>query len=451
MLVIAIAFVCTATVQAQTVEADPAALKAFGDLVKSYRSHPALHVKSTVEISIKQGDNASNGSKVECDSTVGPDRAGVVKLRGYTCYLNQGKVNAVHEKTDHSYYTQEDDGSPYYALMSLFMDLPFPELALTIGEDEPTDVLMQLHPKAPWLQPVAVKTEQKDGRDVRIMELKSDHDVMTLTIDPKTDLIESAELVISGGDMVQEGTTLIYKHQFTNQIHKEPLPGSTFEFAPGQRQRVDMLASLAPRPRPGEGGPGNPDMPRGIGEGALVGKEAPTIVLATADNKAFDLEDERGRVVVLDFWASWCGPCLQALPKLHEVAKWASENELPVTVMTINVFEVQDPEKNNPDSRKESALKTWTNKKFTLPIAMDYTDQVAMAYGVQGIPSTVVIRSDGVVHAQHTGAGTDYVEMLKKEIKDALAEIEGAGAKDEPPAAEGAGGADGGADDEEGN
>ena len=126
MFVMATALACTASVQAQTVEADPVALKAFAELIKSYRSHPALHVKSTVEVSIKQGDNASNGSKVECDSTFAPARVGVVKLRGYTCYLNEGKVTAVHEKTDHSYYVQEDDGSPYYALMSLFMDLPFP-------------------------------------------------------------------------------------------------------------------------------------------------------------------------------------------------------------------------------------------------------------------------------------------------------------------------------------
>jgi len=440
MMVMGLAFALAPWVQAQTVEAEPAALKAFGELVKSYRERPASNVKSTVEVSIKQGDTASTGSTVECDSTFAPGRVAVVKLRGYSCFLNQGKLIAVHEKTEHSYFTQEDDGSPYYALMASFMDLPFPELALALGEDDPTEVLMQLHPKAPWLQPVAVKNEQKDGREVRIMELKSDHDVMTLTIDPKTSLIESAELVISGGDMVQDGTTLTYKHQFTNEVHNEPLPGSTFEFAPGQRQRVDMLAGLAPRPEPGAEDPGNPDMPRGIGAGALVGKEAPAIVLATADGKAFDLEDARGRVVVLDFWASWCGPCLQALPKLHEVAKWASDNELPVTVMTVNVFEVQDPEKNNPDSRLESALKTWKGKKFTLPIAMDYTDQVAMAYGVQGIPSTVVIRSDGVIHAQHTGAGSDYVEMLKKEIKDALAAVEGAEPEEAPPAENGADG-----------
>jgi len=433
LIVLAVAIMCSHASIAQSVEADPAALKEFGELIKSYRKHPALRVKSTVEISVKEGEAEATGSKVECESTFAPGRVGVVTLQGYTCYLHDGKLVAVHKETDHSYFTQPDDGSPYYALMTSFIDLPFPELALALGEDDPADVLMQLHPKAPWLQPVAVREEKGDSGDRRVLELRSDHDVMTLTIDSKLMLVESAKLVITGGDMVREGTTLTYQHQFVNEIHEQALPGSTFEFAPGQRQRVDVLAALAPRPLPGEEDAENPDQPRGIAAGALVGKEAPPIILATAEGKAFDLEDERGRVVVLDYWASWCGPCLQALPKLHEVAQWARENELPVTVVTINVFEVQNQDANNPDARLASALKTWKAKSFTLPVVMDYTDQTATAYGVRGIPSTVVIRADGIVHAQHTGAGADYVEMLKSDIKAAMEAVEEAGAMEEEP------------------
>jgi len=55
---------------------------------------------------------------------------------------------------------------------------------------------------------------------------------------------------------------------------------------------------------------------------------------------------------------------------------------------------------------------------------MDYTDETAAAYGINGIPATFVIRSDGIVQAQHAGAGPDYVEQLKGEIRAALAALE---------------------------
>jgi thiol-disulfide isomerase/thioredoxin len=182
------------------------------------------------------------------------------------------------------------------------------------------------------------------------------------------------------------------------------------------------MGALLPKPAQVAAGEEENGEMAGGGGGALVGKPAPPVTLATADGKAFDLADMQGRVVVLDFWASWCGPCMMGLPKLHEVAKWASDEQLPVTVMTINVWEIRPPNPDSPDARLASALKTWEKKQFTLPIAMDYGDQVAGAYGIGGIPTTVIIRSDGIVHAQHVGVADP--EQLKKDIQAAIKAVE---------------------------
>src|SRR5262245_44382830 len=102
--------------------ADPAALKAFEELVKSYRQQPALGVKTTIQIELKQGETKSKGSEVKAEFLFGPKRAAVVKLRGFTCYLSGeqenpdgqtvGTLTAVHDSTDHAYFSTSDDGDP---------------------------------------------------------------------------------------------------------------------------------------------------------------------------------------------------------------------------------------------------------------------------------------------------------------------------------------------------
>lgn len=412
------------------IAADPAALKTFTELVKSYRDRPALTIKSTVTVGLKEGEAAAKGSDVKAEFIFGKNRKAVIKLRGFTCYLNHvpdapdgGTITSIHEGNKDSYYSGSDQGSPYYALLNEFRDMPFPELAIMLGEDAIDDVLLQFHPKAlNGVVPTAINTKEIEGKSVQTLILTGEHETIDVLINPETKLINSIELRSTSGALVQAGAHLTYRHTYEYEIHAAPIPDSTFVFDPGQRQRVDLMASLLPKPtriQPIDGDEEN----GGVPAHTWVGKKAPTFVLSTADGKAVDLEELDGRVVILDFWASWCGPCMSALPKLHDVAKWATEQEMPVTVLTINVWEVRGDD-DTPDARLKSATETWQKRHFTLPILMDYTDETAMSYGVRGIPTTFIIRADGMVHAEHTGAGPDYVEQLKSEIQEALKAVE---------------------------
>jgi thiol-disulfide isomerase/thioredoxin len=405
---------------AEPFEPDPAAVKAFAQVLEAYRARPALRVQSALEIELIQGETVGGGEKVTAELTYSKGGAGVVRIREFTCHFADGEFFAVHERTDDAYLREEYEGTPYWTLLYSFQDLPYPHLALFWGEDAASDVYMQLVPSTPLIVPTEVGEEKRGDRTLRRIVLSSPNGSLRLLVDPKTKLIESAVHEITGGMYVQPGTTKRTTYTFKYTTFDKPIPAAELAFKPGDRKRVDLMASLLPPPEPPAGGGGGP----GGAPVALVGKPAPEFVLATADGGAVDLDDLRGEVVVLDFWATWCGPCARALPKLHDVASWARDRALPVTVLTVNTFEGAALPNDTPDARLESVLAFWKARGFTLPIVMDYTDETAQAYGVTGIPATIVIRADGIVHAQHTGAGADYAETLREEIAEAIEAVE---------------------------
>jgi thiol-disulfide isomerase/thioredoxin len=406
---------CTwSTAPGQAHEPDPDALGALTKLVNSYRKRPALEVETTVTIRLEQDGIESDRREVKAAFTLGRGPVGVITLRGFTCYLSGGRLTAVHESTDHSYFSAPDEGSPYYALMNAFVDIPFPHLAIAFGEDAIGDLCMQFHQMAPWVQPTAVDTATTDGRTLGRIRMTSDFDDMQVLYDPATMLIESIELKVTGGHLVGEGATLTYEHRFEYRAHDEPLPASAFSLDPGWRQRVDLLAALVARSVHEVAAEAHEEQ-----GGGLVGEPAPAFVLVTMDGGAADLEAMRGRVVVLDFWATWCRPCKVAIPLLHEVARWALEQDMPVEILTVNIWE-----RGEPGERLETIKKFWKDNGYTLPVVMDYTSQTATDYKLTGIPATVVIRADGVIHAHHTGVMDDYAELVKGAITGAIEALE---------------------------
>ena len=404
--------------QADASQPDPQAAAAFAQLVKDYRDHPFLRVKSTLKIELRQEDVVAESREVVAEFTYSRGGAGIVNINGFTCWFRDGVLWAIHEDTDDCYYRTNYEGAAYWVLWDIFRDLPYPHVALLWGDEAAEDVHMELHSETPMIAPREMSEIEVDGKVLKRLMLRSDNGVMQIDIDPKTNLIETMEHTITGGMFVEPGASKRTMYSLDYTTFDEPLPDGEFAFDPGKRQRVDLFAALAPPPEIPEG----PAVPQGA-VGDIIGAEAPPFVLATADGKAVDVEDFRGKVVVLDFWATWCRPCVVALPLLHEVATWARQEELPVEVLTVNVWEARG-DQDNPDARLAAVRAFWKKNNFTLPVAMDYTDETAAAYRVQGIPTTFIIRSDGIIHARHAGFSEDYVENLKAEIRAALGALD---------------------------
>lgn len=141
-------------------------------------------------------------------------------------------------------------------------------------------------------------------------------------------------------------------------------------------------------------------------ESALVGAPAPEIVLDLLDGEKFSLADHRGEVVVLDFWATWCGPCLQAMPQIEHVADEFRDEG--VRLVAINLQE-------GPDQISA----TLKRHQLSMPVALDRDGAIAARYGVTAIPQTVIIDRDGTVARLFIGGGA----RLADQIRDALSSL----------------------------
>jgi peroxiredoxin len=167
---------------------------------------------------------------------------------------------------------------------------------------------------------------------------------------------------------------------------------------------------LKPAPEPlaagSDAGP-NGDGGEGL-ESSLVGKPAPDFELDLLDGQKFHLADHKDKVLVLDFWASWCGPCLQAMPQVDRVGREFAERG--VRVIGVNLQE--------DAQRVKHALE---RLQLDLTVALDREGLVAEKYGATAIPQTVIIDRQGKIARLFVGGGARFDEQLRAALESVLA------------------------------
>ena len=140
----------------------------------------------------------------------------------------------------------------------------------------------------------------------------------------------------------------------------------------------------------------------------LVGRPAAAFALTTFSGEPWSLEDQRGKVVVLNFWASWCHPaCYDEAPALER--SWRRYRDRGVVVIGVDIQDTA-----------EAARKFLSDFSLSFPNARDVTGKVAIDYGVYGVPETFFIDRKGMIRAKHVGAMND--ERFRAEVERLLVE-----------------------------
>ena len=140
-----------------------------------------------------------------------------------------------------------------------------------------------------------------------------------------------------------------------------------------------------------------------------IGKPAPDFTLKSLEGTNLNLTEQRGKIIVINFWASWCGPCRKEMPVLETFYK--KYTDLGVSVWGVNV------EQENQAGRDFLA-----DLNLTFPILFDKSNTLSESYNVEAMPTTVIVDRDGLVRYTFKGYKPGYEKKYAKAIKKLIRE-----------------------------
>jgi thiol-disulfide isomerase/thioredoxin len=396
--------------------ADPKARQLFDDIIKAYKAVTAYADQGKFVFDLSDNGKAVSQSTPLKLTLVRPNKvdfdAGLVRM------VSDGKTLTTTVVPFKKYITTDAPKTITFdtfrqgAVGSIVFGGPTAPpmlvlLNLLVGDD-PNKLVAELNG-------VLKLGDSKNGPSV-IIELAQGPD-FELVVDPATKLLKSINLLVDPDTLAKSAAA---GHKITidkfgweggSVSTKAPAADAFAYEAPKDFKKVDSFAGAR---ADGE------EEKYAVKE--LVGKPAPNFTLTVLDGaktRTIARSDLAGKVVMIDFWATWCGPCLKELPEVQKMIESYAKDKKEVVIVALS----QDKEPADLQEVRKLVEKTLDEQKITLTgtnvglVALDPSNTIGDAFGVEAIPTLVILDPKGTVQAAYVGQQTG--ETLSKDI-DAL-------------------------------
>ena len=147
----------------------------------------------------------------------------------------------------------------------------------------------------------------------------------------------------------------------------------------------------------------------GLASSGLTGQVAPDFALKSSTGENLRLSEYRGDVVMVNFWATWCGPCRQEMPLLDEL--YARYQRVGFSLLGVNI-----------DDNPSKAMNMVDELGVSFPVLFDARKEVSELYQVEAMPVTVLIDREGTVRHVHLGYQPGYEQQYLEQIRSLLRE-----------------------------
>ena len=421
---LALTILAASAIQARAADVTPEAKKLLDDVARAYKALPAYADNGTVTLTYqakpgqpptRQGTHASvalvRPNKVAID-------AGIVRI------VSDGKALRTIVPPFKMY---RDVAAVPKLTLAEFADGPLGSVESGSPQGLPLHLILEF-----LLADDPVKSLVDDARSIKSVTLLNAKGTphttvvyepqvgptLTLWVDDATKLIDRVDVAVKGdasASLVPNSPLAVESLSWSaGKIATKDVPDATFSMV-----RPDGFSEIAKLEK---------DVARKKAEHELVGEPAPDFRLNILDGpgktRRVTKADLAGKVVLLDFWATWCGPCMAEMPDIQKLIASYAKAGKPVVVVAVSIDQADDGDEADVRSKVEKTLKVKELDLQVSPvgrIALDSSLTVARAFKAEAIPQLVVIDPKGIV--RHVHIGVTERDTLTEEIDALLGEM----------------------------